>query len=230
MRAEVSNAIAFLNRMPRSAPSPAPTMIAVGVARTSASGQAMTTKVMANKIAIAERLTGEQEPGDEGEPATGQCDEHQPEGGPVGEALPGSLGVLGLLDELDDLRQGGVGADLGGAHPQRAVAVDRGADDGRGRLLVHRQAFAGDHGLVHFAVAVLDDPVDRDLRAGTYQQQVAGDDLGGGHFDQRVPRMTTALGGARSSRVRMASLAPPRARISNQCPSRTKAARTVAAS
>ena len=29
-------------------------------------------------------------------------------------------------------------------------------------------------------------------------------------------RITVALGGARSSRVRMASLAPPRARISNQ--------------
>ncbi|MER6178834.1 hypothetical protein [Streptosporangium sp. NPDC001681] len=30
-------------------------------------------------------------------------------------------------------------------------------------------------------------------------------------------RMTTALGGARSSRARMASLAPPRARISKSC-------------
>ena len=43
-------------------------------------------------------------------------------------------------------------------------------------------------------------------------------------------RSTTAIGGASSSSVRMASLAPPRARISNQCPSRTNAASTVAAS
>ena len=43
-------------------------------------------------------------------------------------------------------------------------------------------------------------------------------------------RSTTAIGGASSSSVRMASFAPPRARISNQWPSRTKAARTVAAS
>ena len=45
-----------------------------------------------------------------------------------------------------------------------------------------------------------------------------------------VPRITTAAGGASSSRVRIASLAPPRARISNQWPSSTKDARTVAAS
>jgi hypothetical protein len=43
-------------------------------------------------------------------------------------------------------------------------------------------------------------------------------------------RSTTAFGGARSSRVRIASLAPPRARISNQWPSSTNAASTVAAS
>ncbi|MEA5455116.1 hypothetical protein SPF06_10330 [Sinomonas sp. JGH33] len=37
-------------------------------------------------------------------------------------------------------------------------------------------------------------------------------------------RMTTATGGASSRSVRIASFAPPRARISNQCPSSTKAA------
>jgi hypothetical protein len=43
-------------------------------------------------------------------------------------------------------------------------------------------------------------------------------------------RITTAFGGARSSRARIASFAPPRARISNQCPSYTNAARKAAAS
>jgi hypothetical protein len=43
-------------------------------------------------------------------------------------------------------------------------------------------------------------------------------------------RSTTARGGASSSSVRIASLAPPRARISNQWPSSTKAVSTVAAS
>jgi hypothetical protein len=51
IRAAVSSAMAFLNRMPRLAPSPVPTMTAVGVARPSASGQVITTTVMANRIA-----------------------------------------------------------------------------------------------------------------------------------------------------------------------------------
>ena len=49
--AACSSAIAFLNRMPRLAPSPVPTMMAVGVASPSASGQVMTTTVMANSSA-----------------------------------------------------------------------------------------------------------------------------------------------------------------------------------
>ncbi len=53
IRAEVSSASAFLTRMPLLAPSPVPTMIAVGVARPSASGQVITTTVIANSIAVA---------------------------------------------------------------------------------------------------------------------------------------------------------------------------------
>lgn len=45
--------MAFLNKIPRLAPSPVPTMIAVGVARPSASGQVITTTVIANSIALA---------------------------------------------------------------------------------------------------------------------------------------------------------------------------------
>ena len=49
--AACSSAIACLKRMPRLAPRPVPTMIAVGVASPSASGQVMTTTVMANSSA-----------------------------------------------------------------------------------------------------------------------------------------------------------------------------------
>jgi hypothetical protein len=52
MRAADSIADAFLNSTPRFAPSPVPTMIAVGVARPSASGQVITTTVIANRIAV----------------------------------------------------------------------------------------------------------------------------------------------------------------------------------
>jgi hypothetical protein len=49
--ADCSIAIAFLNRIPRRAPSPVPTMTAVGVASPSASGQVITTTVIANRSA-----------------------------------------------------------------------------------------------------------------------------------------------------------------------------------
>ena len=58
MRADISRAIAFLNSTPRCAPSPVPTMIAVGVARPRASGQVMTTTVMANSMA-SDAATGQ---------------------------------------------------------------------------------------------------------------------------------------------------------------------------
>jgi hypothetical protein len=45
-RVAFSSAAAFLNKMPFIAPSPVPTMMAIGVARPSASGQAMTKTVI----------------------------------------------------------------------------------------------------------------------------------------------------------------------------------------
>ena len=68
-------------------------------------------------------------PDDEGQRAADERDEHEPERGPVGQALAGRLGVLRLLDELDDLRERGVGADGGRAGAQRAVLVDGRADE-----------------------------------------------------------------------------------------------------
>ena len=68
-------------------------------------------------------------PDDEGQGAADERDEHQPERRPVGEPLPGRLGVLRLLDELDDLRERGVSADGGRAGAQRAVLVDGRADE-----------------------------------------------------------------------------------------------------
>jgi hypothetical protein len=56
--ATCSIAIALLKRMPRRAPSPVPTITAVGVARPSASGQVMTTTVIAKRSAsTTERST-----------------------------------------------------------------------------------------------------------------------------------------------------------------------------
>ena len=104
-------------------------MIAVGVARPSASGQVMTTTVIANSSESCSVAADDEVPDDERERPADERDEHEPERGLVGEPLARRLGVLGLLDELDDLRQRGVGADRGRAGAQRAVLVDRRADE-----------------------------------------------------------------------------------------------------
>ena len=63
------------------------------------------------------RSTADGRPRGEGERAADEGDEHQPERGPVGQSLPGGLGVLGVLHEFDDLGQGRVGAHLGRPYP-----------------------------------------------------------------------------------------------------------------
>ena len=169
-------------------------------------------------------------PDDEGQRAADERDEHEPERGAVGEPLPRRLGVLCLLDELDDLRERGVCADGGRAGAQGAVLVDRRADELVARGLLDRQALAGDGGLVDLALALFDDGVDGHLRAGADEQQVADLDVSGRDLDGLAVAEDDGLGGARSSRARMASLAPPRARISNQWPSSTNVASMPAAS
>ena len=77
-------------------------------------------------------------PDDERQRAADERDQHQPERGAVGEALPRSLGVLRLLDELDDLRERGVRADGGRAGAQGAVLVDGRADELVARGLLDR--------------------------------------------------------------------------------------------
>src|SRR6185369_2262387 len=93
------------------------------------------------------------------------------EGGAVGEPLAGSLRVLRLLDELDDLGECGVRADRRGAGTQRPVLVDGRANELVADRLLDRQALAGDRGLVDLALAVVDDRIDRDLRARPDEEQ-----------------------------------------------------------
>jgi hypothetical protein len=89
-----------LDRTPRLAPRPVPTMIAVGVARPSASGHVMTTTVIAKTsapTALSPPRRYHQERGDTAD----EGDQHEPEGGAVGESLGGGFRVLCLLHELD---------------------------------------------------------------------------------------------------------------------------------
>ena len=70
------------------------------------------------------------------------------------------------------------------AHAQGPVDVDRRPDDLGAGALVHGQALARDHRLVDVALALLDDAVDGDLRAGPREQQVVDPDLGRGDLDR----------------------------------------------
>ncbi len=82
-------------------------------------------------------------PDHESKRAAEQGDEDQPERGLVGEPLARRLGVLGLLDELDDLRERSVRADGGRPRALRPVPVDGGADQLVAARLLHGQALAG---------------------------------------------------------------------------------------
>ena len=126
----VSSASPPRMRMPASAPRPVPTMIAVGVARPIAHGQAMTTTAMNAVSARVRRGSGpSDEPDDERRGGEDQDERDEHLGDPVGEALDRRLRALGTLDELDDPGQRRVAPDPRRAHHERAGRVERRADD-----------------------------------------------------------------------------------------------------
>ena len=111
-------------RMPASAPLPVPTMIAVGVARPMAHGQAMTTTVMNATRAWVSRGSGprtNQSPKVAARHA--QHDRHEDAADPVGQPLDRRLGALRPADQLHDLGQGGVAADPRRPEQEGPVAV-----------------------------------------------------------------------------------------------------------
>jgi hypothetical protein len=95
---------------------------------------------------------------------------------------------------------------------------------------VDGETLAGGHRLVDVARPLLDHPVHRDRRPGSDEEDVADNGLGGGDLDRHAVPRDDRHRRARASSLRMASFAPPRARISSRWPRRTKAARTDAAS
>ena len=119
------------------------------------------------------RRRAEEGPDDEGQDGDADDGGHEVAGDDVGQPLDRRLGALGLLDQLDDLGQGGVLADPDGPEAEAAPLVDRRPDDGVAGPLVDGQALAGDHGLVDGGPALDDDAVDRDGLAGPDDEDVA---------------------------------------------------------
>ena len=122
-RPAVSSASPPRTRIPASAPCPVPTMIAVGVARPMAHGQAMiTTPMKAVRASVKPRLRADQHPGDERQRRDHEDQRHEHLADPVGEPLDRRLGALGALDQLDDPREGGLAAHARRAHHERAAS------------------------------------------------------------------------------------------------------------
>ncbi len=83
----------------------------------------------------------------------------------VGQLRDGSLGPLGILHQLDDLRQGCVAAHVGGAKADRPVGIDGGRINVIADFFIYGHALSGEHGLVDGSVPFQDDAVNGDLLA-----------------------------------------------------------------
>ena len=179
-----SSATALLNRMPWRAPRPVPTMTAVGVARPSASGQVMTTTVMANRSAVetpapagpshAKNVTAP--------PASATSTSQK-----AARSASRCAGALLLCASWTSLTiwASAVSAPTAlASRAKRSVPVDGGADEPVAGALVDRHALAGHHRLVHVALAVDDLGVHRHLCARADEEVVADDHFAGRHLDR----------------------------------------------
>ena len=195
-RAAASSASPPRMRIPASAPRPVPTMIAVGVARPIAHGQAMIddadergqrerqARLRAERA--ARRRTSAA--------ATTRTSGHEDLADPVGEPLDRRLRALGALDELDDPGERGVAADARRPHDERAGRVDGRADD----LVARPPSSTGIGSPVSIDSstaerALDDDAVDRHPLARPDPEQVAG---------RRPPRARTSRSSPPSIRPR----------------------------
>ena len=121
-------------------------------------------------------------PDDEGEQTHNHRGQDQPLRRAIRQELRGRLGVLRFLDELDDLGERRVRANLGGAILERAALVDGRADHGVAGFLGHRHRFTREHRFVDQGRTLQHGSVDRDLVAWPDDDGIAGNDLGGWHL------------------------------------------------
>ena len=170
----ISSACALLIRMPRLAPRPVPTMIAVGVASPSAQGQAMMRTAMNAVTAWANRGSGPRSHhAIAAAVATANTTGTKIEATAVDQTLDRRLRSLRFLDQAHDLGESRVGADARRAETQRPAGVERSAGDVIARALLHRDRLAGEHRLVHRRGARDDHAVGRDRLAWADDDHVA---------------------------------------------------------
>ena len=173
MRPARSSAAALRMSTPARAPAPLPTMIAVGVARPSAQGQAITSTATArDQRGRARSPVIHHVRANVSSAITTTTGTKTPRHG-VGEALDRRLRALRFLDQPDDARERGVRADAGRAAAQQPCRVERAGIDARAGVLRDRQAFAGQHRFVDARPAFEHDAVDRDGFARPHDEHVA---------------------------------------------------------
>ena len=228
-RAAASIAAAFLNRIPRFAPRPVPTMIAVGVARPSASGHVMTTTVMAKRMAWLKLRPASSQTTKVSVPPTSATSTSQ-KAARSASCCPGAFELWASWTSFTIW----------------ARAVSEPTFVARARsvpFLLIEPPISWAPGA--FETGRLS-PVTTDSSTSLMPSSTTASTgtLAPGLMRRTSPTWTsevgtstcspflttTAFGGARFSRARTASLAPPRARISSQWPRSTKAHSTVDAS
>ena len=166
-------------------------------------------------------------PHQEGDDSRPHGEDHQVLSGAVGQPLARRLGVLGLLDEIHDLGERGVGAD-GGPEADAAAAVDRPAITASPRFVT------GTLSPVTSASSMLVSPSMTSPSTGTLSPG-RDDGVVEPHLAARDGQFFAVPDHGRLRRDEVeercrASLVPRLERISIQCPKRTKVTSMVAAS
>src|SRR5829696_8243853 len=121
-------------------------------------------------------------PGEEGDDARSHGQDHKVLGGAVGKPLAWCLGVLGLLDEVHDLGERGVGADGGGPEAHAPAAVDRACYNRVSWALGDRDALAGHECLVYARLALRDLAIHGHLVARPEHNGVVETNLAAGYL------------------------------------------------
>ena len=154
-------------------------MTAMGVASPSAHGQAIISTATALTSAWAKRGGGPHTaPRGKGKDGDEKHRRDEVAGRAIGEALNRRTRSLRIADHAHDLREHGFGADALGAHHERTVDDDGGADHTVASAFVDRRRLAADHRLVHDGRPVGQNAVDRNFFARPNAQPIAADDVG----------------------------------------------------
>src|SRR5829696_2109777 len=186
---------ACLNRMPRCAPRPVPTMIAVGVASPSASGQVMTTTVMANSNASwTSRPNTKYQSANVSAPPTSATSTSQ-NAARSASRWPGALEFCASWTSLT-ICASAVSDPTAFARARSVpfLLIVAPMSWSPAALCTGRLSPVTVDSSPSLSPARCHDRVDGHLRAGAYQQQVADDQLGCRHLDRLAVAQDDRLG------------------------------------